>query len=227
MNRSVIAVVLAGLMMAGCGGKKKKQQTVTEGGEQTSGGELADAGRCVATNEKHEVSEYDTSGDTQPDVRKLFLAVGEGRLARLVLVCREADLNGDGTKDVVRFYNDEGRPEREEADRDFDGLIDEINHFSKGRIALQEIDQSGNGRIDTKIYYERGLALRAERDVAGRSTTDKWQPDRWEYYEDGRTVRIGTDVDGDGKVDRWDRDAERLINKTAFAQDEGGDSSNQ
>ena len=221
-----IWIVLAATMLAACGSKEPTSVGGVDG-EATSGGEYADGGRCVATETNHEISEYDTSGDNKSDVRKLFSSVGEGRLARLVLICREADLNGDGSKDVVRFYTDEGRPKREEADRDFDGSIDEITHFSKGRIALQEIDQSDNGRIDTKIYYERGQPIRAERDVAGRSTAGKWQADRWEYYEDGRTVRVGTDVDGDGKVDRWDRDAERLRQKNVLAQEEGGDSSSQ
>jgi hypothetical protein len=39
---------------------------------------------------KYEVSEYDTSGDDKPDVRKVFLRIGDGSLARLVLVCRES-----------------------------------------------------------------------------------------------------------------------------------------
>ena len=109
---------------------------------------------------------------------------------------------------------------REEADRDFDGRIDEITHFTNGSVSLQEIDTSGNGMIDTKIFYENGQPERAERDMANRSTAAKWQPDRWEYYADGRTVRIGTDLDGDGKVDRWDRDEERLRNSALATTDE-------
>ena len=181
-------------------------------GETSSGGELADAGRCMPDGPGYEVTEYDTSGDNTPDVRKLFKTMGEGSLSRLVLVCREADLNGDRRKDIVRLYDDEGRPLREEADRDFDGRIDEITHFTEGRIALREIDMSGNGMIDTKIFYESGEPFRAERDMKGRSSNKAWQPDRWEFYAEGRTVRVGTDLNGDGKVDRWDRDEERLRN---------------
>jgi len=167
-----------------------------------------DAARCVADVNLHEVSEYDTSGDEWPDVRKVFLRVGDPPAYRLVLICREADLNGDGVKDVVRYYTDEGRPLREEADRNLDGQMDEIIFFEDGRIVRIEQDTAGNGRVDTKIYYEEGKPIRAERDMAGRSTATNWQPDRWEYYEDGRMVRMGNDVDGDGRVDRWDRDEE-------------------
>ena len=200
---------MVGLSLAAFGCGDKSAAPVTSPGANTevsSGGEIADAGRCSVPGPGYEVTEYDTSGDDSADVRKVFKSVGEGSLSRLVLVCREADLNGDGRKDIVRFYNDEGRPVREEADRTFDGQIDEITQFADGRVSLQEIDTTGNGVIDTKIFYEGGQPARGERDMAGRSTAREWKPDRWEYYVDGRTVRIGTDLNGDGKVDRWDRD---------------------
>lgn len=215
-----LSLLLLSVAVMGCG--SKSADPVTSPGatrtETSSGGEVADAGRCMPDGPGYEVTEYDTSGDNTPDVRKLFKTMGEGTLSRLVLVCREADLDGDRRKDIVRLYNDEGRPMREEADRDFDGTIDEITHFSNGRIALREVDTSGDGTIDTKIFYEAGLPVRAERDMSGRSTVASWQPDRWEYYEEGRTVRVGTDLNGDGKVDRWDRDEARL-RKSALAND--------
>jgi hypothetical protein len=134
--------------------------------------------------------------------------VGDPPIIRLVLICREADLNGDGVKDVVRYYSDEGRPLREEADRNFNGQMDEVIFFEDGRIVRIEQDTSGNGNVDTKIFYEAGAPVRAERDMAARSTPTNWQPDRWEYFEEGRVIRQGTDIDGDGRVDRWDRDEE-------------------
>ncbi len=211
---------LVSLALMGCGAKSADPVTSPGAGptETSSGGEVADAGRCMPNGPGYEVSEYDTSGDNTPDVRKLFKTMGEGSLARLVLVCREADLNGDRRKDIVRLYNDEGRPAREEVDRDFDGTIDEISHFTNGRITLREVDTSGDGMIDTKIFYESGVPVRAERDMKARSNLATWQPDRWEYYVEGRTVRVGTDLDGDGKVDRWDRDEARL-RKSALTAD--------
>jgi hypothetical protein len=220
---------LLSLAVVGCGSKDPRPVTSpgADAADASSGGEVADGGRCVPQGKGYEVSEYDTSGDSTPDVRKLFKTMGEGSLARLVLVCREADLNGDGRKDIVRLYSEEGRPEREEADRDFDGRIDEVTHFTNGRINLQEIDTGGNGVIDTKIFYEAGQPVRAERDMANRSNAAEWRPDRWEYYVDGRTVRIGTDVDGDGKVDRWDRDEERLRNSALATRRTTNDSVTQ
>lgn len=210
MNGTIrLGTVIAAIALCFTGCKDDEREARPERAEST-GGETRVEGenRCNADSPDREVSEYDTSGDEYPDVRKVFLSVGEGALARLVLICREADLNGDGTKDIVRYYNDEGRPVREESDRNFDGRMDEITFFEAGRIVRQEQDTSGNGRVDTKIFFENGEALRTERDIAGRSTADNWVPDRWEYFEGGRMIRMGTDVDGDGRVDRWDRDSE-------------------
>jgi hypothetical protein len=199
----------AGLIVAACGnkGEATNLEGTTVANAKRSGSLPGTAeGHCDAKDPRHEVSEYDTSGDDQPDVRKVFLRLGEGSLARLVLVCRESDLNADGTKDIVRYYSDEGRPLREEADRNFDGKMDELTFFQEGQILRQEFDTQGDGKVDTKIYFDNGRPLRAERDLQARSTAERWQPDRWEYFEEGRVVRMGTDVDGDGKVDRWDRD---------------------
>lgn len=228
MNRLVLCLFC--LAVLGCSSSKDARPVTSPGAEQavqTSGDEVADAGRCVPDGPGYEVSEYDTSGDNTPDVRKLFRTMGQGSLARLVLVCREADLNGDHRKDIVRMYTDEGRPMREEADRDFDGRIDEITLFTNGQISLQELDTKGDGVIDTRIFYEAGQPVRAERDMTNRSTKAEWRPDRWEYYADGRTVRIGTDIDGDGKVDRWDRDEERLRTSALAQQRSVGDSARQ
>ena len=213
MNRLLVcAALLAVPVFAACGGSGAetnrgtvRSRSVAGGGDVASNANAQ--GRCDATAANREASEYDTSGDEQPDVRKVFLQVGRAPLIRLVLICREADLNGDGTKDIVRYYNDEGRPLREEADRNFDGQMDEIAFFENGRVARAESDTNRDGKVDTKIFYERGRPIRTERDMAARSTADRWQPDRWEYFEEGRMVRMGSDVDGDGVVDRWDRDA--------------------
>ena len=204
------------LAAMGCGGgeaeRREEARALSEDGRSRS---LAsadqatnDQGRCDASQADRETSEYDTSGDEVPDVRKVFRRIGEAPLMRLILICREADLNGDGIKDVVRHYTDEGRPLREEADRDFDGQMDEVVFFEEGRVIRLEADQNRDGQVDTKVFYERGTPVRSERDIAGRSTVAAWRPDRWEYFEHGRLIRMGTDLDGDGRVDRWDRDEE-------------------
>ncbi len=179
--------------------------------------------RCNSNIAGRETSEYDTSGDGRNDVRKVFASFGEGTTSRLVLICRESDVNFDGTKDVVRYYDDEGRSLREEADRNFDGKMDLITVYQNGEVVRQESDDDHDGKIDTKIFFENGKPLRAERDLTGRSTETQWHPDRWEYYENGRMVRMGTDLDGDQRVDRWDRDmAWKRAEEAANAPDTSG-----
>ena len=205
------AVCVLALAAVGCGGSKQDDKGTTAAKSDRSKSLPSDAqamtSHCSLKDNRYEVSEYDTSGDEKPDVRKMFLRVGEGALARLVLVCRESDLNADGTKDVVRYYSEDGRPQREEADRNFDGKMDQVTVFQEGQILRQEFDTQGDGKVDTKVYFDQGKPLRAERDLQARSTPERWMPDRWEYFEEGRVVRMGTDLDGDGKVDRWDRDS--------------------
>ena len=219
MTRTFTTLLLlcALALVPGCGGSNTGDNRTAgrSGSMEGSTRPEDDQGRCDSSGAGHETSEYDTSGDDYPDVRRVFQRVGEPPLTRLVLTCREADLNADGIKDVVRYYNDEGRPLREEADRNFDGTMDMITFFQDGRIVRQEQDSNSDGRVDTKIFFERGEMTRTERDLAGRSSTGRWQPDRWEYFEDGRMVRMGTDIDGDGNVDRWDRDARVRANQQA------------
>lgn len=206
-----LGLVLSGALAASaCGGASEAShhETARSRSLDTAEAQADTGGRCDATQPGREVSSYDTSGDDRPDVRKVYRQAGVPPVLRLVLICRETDLNGDGTKDVVRFYSDEGRPVREEADRNFDGQMDEVTYFEQGHIARREVDTNGDARVDLKIFFEDGKPLRTERDMAGRSTASQWKPDRWEYFEDGRLVRVGMDVDGDGRVDRWDRDEE-------------------
>lgn len=206
--RTPIAVVCA-MGLGACGGDAAPANVALK--RPTSLGAASDKGtgdeRCDVTGPEREASEYDTSGDRVPDVRKVYLAVGMGMDQRLVVICREADLNSDGRKDVIRYYDNEGRSLREEADRNFDGKMDRATQFQNGEIVREDSDENNDGKLDVKVYFEKGLPLRVERDIAGRSTPEQWQPDRWEYYENGRIVRMGTDVDGDSRVDRWDRDA--------------------
>ncbi|MBN1656278.1 MAG: hypothetical protein JXA30_21090 [Deltaproteobacteria bacterium] len=184
------------------GGTNKRSKSLVS---DRSSGTASRDNRCDASQKDREVSEYDTSGDQLADVRKVFLRIGDETQYRLIMICREADLNADGVKDVVRQYDDEGRPLREETDRDFDGKMDVVSFYQHGELLRKEIDTDANGIIDYKIFYEDNKPVRAERDLLNKSTSGIWRANRWEYYEDGKILRMGTDIDGDGRVDRWDR----------------------
>ncbi len=175
-----------------------------------------DRGRCDATRPGRSSSEYDTNSDGVPDVRKVFQTVGEASEVHSVLVCREVDLNHDGSKDVFRFYNDEGRTLREEEDRDFDGRIDVITYFEGGEVVRREFDSNSDGMVDMRLYFREHRAFRAERELQADSSPD-FHADYWEFFDvHGNVVRIGWDYDHDGRADRWDR-IDRLAPQRAQA----------
>lgn len=213
------AGLVAVLMAVACG--SGKPEAINTGRARSLGLKGVGGERCDASVKGRQVSEYDTSGDKQPDIRKVLLSIGEGVDARRVMICRETDVDGDGRKDVIRYYDDDGRSLREEADRNFDGRMDLAVVFQDGKIVRKEVDENNDGKIDTRIFYENAKPMRAERDLAGRSTDTTWHPDRWEYYENGDMVRMGTDLDGDSRVDRWDRDAKHKTDDEAETPDAG------
>jgi hypothetical protein len=164
-----------------------------------------DRGRCDATQAGRNASEYDTNGDGVPDVRKVYQMIGEGAEVRSILVCREVDLNHDGTKDMFRFYNEEGRTLREEEDRDFDGRIDVISFFENGEVVRREMDTNGDGQVDMRVFYRDHNPYRAEREM-NADHDPEFHPDYWEFYDShGHVTRMGWDYDRDGRADRWDR----------------------
>jgi hypothetical protein len=152
-----------------------------------------------------EVSETAGAGALQPNVRRVYRLVGMGVDRRKVLSCREVDTNLDGTKDVVRFYGEDGQSKEERADSNYDGKLDTWNLFSKGRLSEVRLDTNFDGEPDEWKVYVEGQLSRVKRD----KNFDK-KPDVWEMYRTGRLERIGVDLDGDERVDRWDRDAEWL-----------------
>jgi hypothetical protein len=137
----------------------------------------------------------------QPSIRRVFRVVGEGEQRRRILACREADTNLDGTKDLVRFYNDKGEPMEEQADSDYDGRFETTIRFTKGRISQVAIDEDGDGKPEEMRFYLQGRLSRVQRD-----TNHDGKPDVWEVYQSGRLERMGVDLDYDGRVDRWNRD---------------------
>jgi hypothetical protein len=210
--RRCIEVALCTVALTACGGAAAERPRAETARPQRVLAQAtlkgADAARCDSTVKGREFSEYDTSGDDVPDVRKVFVRAGDATASRLILICREADVNHDGLIDVIRIYDDDGRPTREDSDRNFDGTVDQVTLYQSGEVVQHEFDNNFDGRVDTKVFYSKGQPVRAERDLTGRSTDTHWLPDRWEYFEGGKLVRMGTDLDGDSRVDRWDRDAD-------------------
>ncbi len=198
------SLCLACLLVLACPGEQSsaaRRRTDYGGvGGDTSLRDPQDDGRRCPTAEDYIEESLDTNGDNVADVRKVYRPEGEGADLRKVLVCREMDLNGDGRKDIFRFYSEQGRPRREMTDGDFDGEIDSITFFEEGRMVRQELDRNHDGRPDEVRHYTRGLLVRVERDDNHDGETDVW-----EHWSEGRLLRIGYDTDRDQMVDFWHR----------------------
>lgn len=199
--RGLGTLIAASMLPAlGCGG----QGAVQSGGPAFSlpGATVDDRARCEFRGRAdREVSESAGPGASVPNVRRVFQVVGTGEERHKVLICREIDTNLDGLKDVVRVYNEKGESLYEQADTDYDGLIDTWLTFAGGRVIKEARDTMRQGKPDTWKHYVNGQLSRIQRDTNGDG-----QPDRWELYSDGKLERIGVDLDYDGHVDRWDRD---------------------
>jgi len=207
------------LLMASCGGSKAMPNMVAMSQPVDATNAAGDdASRCEYRGRAdREAKESAGLGTIRPNIRRVYALVGEGDDRRRVLLCREVDSNLDGTKDVVRTFNDNGESLRELADSDFDGKIDTWITFARGRMSKVELDSNRDGIPDEFRYYVQGKLARLQRD-----TNRDGKPDVWEIYEDGALKRMGFDLDFDGHVDRWDRDevAERAALEREVREEE-------
>ena len=108
-----------------------------------------------------------------------------------------ADANDDGKAD--RWYALEGETLLEyTADRNFDGIVDQIVRFTEeGIVACEEFDFNLDGRMDDFYYYADGALLRREIDSNYDDAADIWV-----YLVDGIYVsKTEQDTDFDGRVD--------------------------
>ncbi len=224
-HRALVALMLLGFA---CGTQSvtRRRTTARRASRIETPQSREDRSRCDASRPGRSQSEYDTNGDGVTDVRKVYEMTGEGAELRSTLVCREVDLDHDGTKDVFRFYNSEGRTLREEEDRDFDGRIDVITYFDRGEVVRREHDTNHDGQVDMRVFYRDRRPYRAEREMTP-NTDATFRADYWEYYDArGHVVRIGWDYNGDERADQWDR-VDRVTPSLAGGEvagdDEAGD----
>ncbi len=147
------------------------------------------------------IERLDTNGDGNRDIIRHIEEYqdprDESRTRRRVRQL-EIDLTGDGQINVRRIYDTFGNPEREENDRNLDGVMDSVLYYVGGEVTRKEyFDETGERVVERRIYVDGDLA-RVERDRNGDGEVD-----RWEYYEDNVLIRIGRDTVGDGAADTW------------------------
>ncbi len=198
----VLVVVIAQICGACAGSRRKAASRDAENSNRTAMGNTDDGSKCNVADGRESLTDLNQDGVN--DVRRVYRTVGD----KEILVCREADNNFDGKKDIFVFFDESGAIVRDEVDLDFDRKIDVISIYANGKVAKQEIDTNSDGFVDRIRYVKDDLPVRLEGD-----TNNDGQVDLWEYYEDGILVRIGTDNDGDGRVDSWSRDAQALKEK--------------
>jgi hypothetical protein len=204
--RNIVPLLLA---LAGCSNSVQAAFNSPVQGQpvkRLADGSIDDQTKCEwRGRQDRDVVETAGPGSVMPNVRRVFAVVGQGQDRQRILVCREIDTNLDGSKDVVRKYNDKGDALFEEADTNHDGRIDTWLSFSKGRIIEEKTDRNYDGNADEWKYFSSGRITRAKRD-----TNNDGKPDIWEMYSatTGALERMGVDVDADERVDRWDYDTD-------------------
>lgn len=100
-------------------------------------------------------------GTGRPDVARVYKR--EGFRGPSVLTCREVDMNGDGRKDMLVYFEPDGRKLREEFDHDYDGIVDVKSYYEQGKLSRTEIDYNHDGKADVVQYFEAGKMVRSER----------------------------------------------------------------
>jgi hypothetical protein len=203
VKRITASILVSGLWLGGCGKKEVPPKPAPLAQSRPD-----DQSRCSSAGRSdREVVETNSPASKEANVRRVYGYFGSGEERARILLCREVDTNFDGTKDMVRTYDDQGEKLTEQADADYDGKLDTWITFSGSMPAKIEIDTNHDGNPDETRLYVGGVLARVQRDTNGDG-----QPDRFEVYREGHLDRIGVDDDFDGQVDRWDRD-ETLVKK--------------
>ncbi len=147
--------------------KKPELACTRAGADRVEASSFRPAGQSPSSGAGNSASSSAGSGASsgKNDIVKVFTRspeVGGG----VVLACKELDLNGDGRKDMLVYYDSHGRKLREEFDHDFDGLADMKSYYELGQLVRQELDVDFDGKPDLVEYFENGKRVRLEKFLA-------------------------------------------------------------
>ena len=153
------SVALRGLL---CCGLLSGCATASAGGSATTAAPKRPELRCARSGDQRlETASWRVDG--RQDVGRVYSTGSKDGARTSVLVCREVDLNGDGRKDTLVYFDDSGRKQREELDQDYDGVADIKSYYEQGHLVRQERDVDNDGRPDLVEYYEQGRVVRIEK----------------------------------------------------------------
>ncbi len=168
---------------------------VASPGWAQSPGDRRDAGLILETG--------DVNRDGTPDVWSYYRErphPDRPEETRRVLVRREADLNFNGRKDLIRHYDEAGNLVREEADLDFNGHVDLIVTYQQGKPREKSYFRDASRVVFIrKGYDDQGRLISYERDdnLDGKvNYCEIW-------FSGERISQIGRDTTGDGRCDHW------------------------
>lgn len=162
-----LGAVLCGLLV-GCAATTSSTQATPEKKPEL---------QCDRTGAER-VDEASWRGQGRSDVARVYVkGTGAQDASRgTVLSCREVDLNGDGRKDTLVYYDPAGRKLREEFDQDYDGRADLKAYYEEGRLARQELDVNSDGKVDLVQHFEQGRMVRVDKASAAAALTATGTP---------------------------------------------------
>jgi hypothetical protein len=169
MSRIWLLVVAALFVAVGCGGASGEVSSGKGKGKKGGLGKISSGTRCETGSNREAM--VDLNQDGTPDVRKVYAPTAEGEM----ILCREADLNFDGVKDIFIFFDDDGRPKQDEVDLDYDGTIDIVSIYASGKVVKQELDTNSDGMIDRVRILQDEVPTKVEGDTDGDGRVDYWE----------------------------------------------------
>lgn len=201
------AILVASLGMSACGPKQvdRVQISYVDAHESEVARAFTDEGLLKESFSVHRTDKEDSwyyslplDEDGAVIAHDALAEYRPGDILKKRPVRRELDLNGDGTVDLIRTYDDDGKLKTDTIDTDFDGQFDRVLYYRDGLVSRREIDADQDGQFEEVRQYIKGELFRVERDTTGDGS-----PDFWMFFKDGALERAGIDVDGDGVVDEW------------------------
>jgi len=148
-----------------------------------------------------------------------------GNVDRLRVIRLVLDADGDGKPELIRFLDrSDDQLIRQEADRNYDGVLDSWNQYEDGELATRVLDENDDGNPEVFETYRDGLVSLREldrdddgvRDVFYRYQGESLIEERHDANNDGTIdlvivyekrlrVRAEEDTDQDGRMDLWTR----------------------
>jgi hypothetical protein len=122
-----------------------------------------------------------------------------------------------GTDRLKPTYDDTGKLQKLQYDRNNDGTIDTWGYMDGTRVVKVEVDENGDGIVDRWEFHRSAAdsgaagtspvaAVSVDRSVERieRATRFDGKVSRREFFDDGTLTKTEEDTDGDGRIDKWE-----------------------